>query len=146
MTNLTNLSEQEQRELITVKSSQEGFPEYCVAIDERYQLEWFHQQIALRLEQAVKQVENGEDVRLMIFMPPRHGKSDEATQKFPSWVLGNHPNWPFIVASYSQELATDFGQGTRDLMSKPNYKAIFDTRLREDTTAKAKWMTDEGGG
>lgn len=79
-------------------------------------------------------------------MPPRHGKSDSATQKFPSWVLGNHPDWPFIVASYSQELATDFGQGTRDLMDSPNYKAIFDTRLRQDTQAKAKWMTDKKGG
>lgn len=79
-------------------------------------------------------------------MPPRHGKSDTATQKFPSWVLGKHPEWPFIVASYSQELATDFGQGTRDLMDSTNYKAVFETRLRPDTTAKAKWRTEEGGG
>lgn len=109
-------------------------------------MEWFHEQIALKLEEAVKRVENGEDVRLMIFMPPRHGKSDTATQKFPSWALGKHPDWPFIVASYSQELATDFGQGTRDLMERPNYHAIFKTRLRADTQAKAKWMTEEKGG
>ncbi len=115
-------------------------------IDPRYQLEWFHEQIALKLEEAVKRVEKGEDVRLMIFMPPRHGKSDTATQKFPSWVLGHHPEWPFIVASYSQELATDFGQGTRDLMESGNYKHIFDTRLRVDTQAKAKWMTEQKGG
>lgn len=143
---MTNLSEQEQNELITIKAASEGFPEYCVAIDPRYTLEWFHSEIAFRLEEAVKQIERGEDVRLMIFMPPRHGKSDEATQKFPSWVLGKHPEWPFIIASYSQDLATDFGQGTRDLMERPNYKAIFNTRLREDTSAKAKWMTDQGGG
>lgn len=129
-----------------IQGARRGFPEYCVTIDPRYSLEWFHSKIALRLERAVKQVESGEDVRLMIFMPPRHGKSDEATQKFPSWVLGEHPEWPFIVASYSQELATDFGQGTRDLMDRPNYHAIFDTKLREDTNAKAKWMTQEGGG
>lgn len=109
-------------------------------------MEWFHLEIALKLEESVKRVENGEDVRLMIFMPPRHGKSDEATQKFPSWVLGEHPEWPFIISSYSQDLATDFGQGTRDLMSTVNYQAIFDTRLRTDTKAKAHWMTDEGGG
>lgn len=103
-------------------------------------------QIALKLEEAVKRVENGEDVRIAIFMPPRHGKSDTATQKFPSWVLGNHPDWPFIISSYSQDLATAFGQGTRDLMDMTNYKAVFDTRLREDTKAKANWMTDAGGG
>lgn len=100
----------------------------------------------MKLEEVVKRVEKGEDVRLMIFMPPRHGKSDTATQKFPSWALGQHPEWPFIVASYSQELATDFGQGTRDLMDSDNYKLIFQTRLREDTQAKAKWMTQAKGG
>jgi len=131
---------------VATKAAHDGFPEYCVVIDPKYQLEWFHQQIALKLEEAIKRVENGEDVRLMIFMPPRHGKSDTATQKFPSWVLGRHPEWPFIVASYSQELATDFGQGTRDLMESDNYKAVFETRLRADTQAKAKWMTDEKGG
>lgn len=82
----------------------------------------------------------------MIFMPPRHGKSDTATQKFPSWVLGRHPEWPFIVASYSQDLATDFGSGTRDLMDSGNYQNIFETRLRADTQAKAKWMTEQKGG
>jgi hypothetical protein len=144
--NSPNLSEQQQREAIIVQAASKGFPEYSVAVDPRYQLEWFHNKIALRLERAVKQVENGEDVRLMIFMPPRHGKSDSATQKFPSWVLGQHPEWPFIVSSYSQELATDFGQGTRDLMDSTTYQHIFGTRLREDTKAKAKWMTQEGGG
>lgn len=79
-------------------------------------------------------------------MPPRHGKSDLSTQKFPAWILGKEPDFPIAVASYSQDLATDFGQKTRDLMDNPNYEAIFDTRLRPDTTAKAKWMTEEGGG
>lgn len=109
-------------------------------------MEWFHSEIALKLEEAIKSVEKGEDVRLMIFMPPRHGKSDTATQKLPSWVLGYHSDWPFIIASYSQELATDFGQGTRDLMDSTNYQSIFDTRLRQDTQAKSKWMTEKGGG
>lgn len=82
----------------------------------------------------------------MIFMPPRHGKSDEATQKYPAWVLGKSPDFPIIVSSYSQDLATTFGQGTRDLIDSPNYQNIFKTRLREDTSAKANWMTDKKGG
>lgn len=146
MTSINKLSQQQLKEAIAIKAARDGFPEYCVTIDPHYQLEWFHHEIALKLEEAVKRVENGEDVRLMIFMPPRHGKSDTATQKFPSWVLGRHPEWPFIVSSYSQELATDFGQGTRDLMESGNYQNIFDTRLRADTQAKAKWMTEQKGG
>ena len=126
--------------------AQQGFPEYCLAIDARYTLEWFHDQIAWKLEQFMKDVEDGKSPRLMIFMPPRHGKSEIATQKFPAWVLGKHPEWEFIVSSYSADLATDFGQNTRDSMQSEDYKKIFDTRLRKDTKAKGKWMTGERGG
>lgn len=77
----------------------------------------------------------------MIHMPPRHGKSDLATQKFPAWVLGKTPDFPIIVASYADGLATLFGQKTRDIVMSKNYRGIFDTRLREDTQAKSNWMT-----
>lgn len=82
----------------------------------------------------------------MITVPPRHGKSEQATKKFPSWVLGKSPEFPIIVSTYSQDLSTKFGQGTRDIMNSRNYQAVFNTRLREDTKAKASWMTEEGGG
>lgn len=146
MSNTNKPLSQQIKNAIAIRAARENFSSYCPVIDSKYQLEWFHEQIANKLQDAIERVEKGEDVRSMIFMPPRHGKSDTATQKFPSWVLGKHPDWPFIVASYSQELATDFGQGTRDLMDSGNYKAIFNTRLRADTQAKAKWMTEGKGG
>lgn len=82
----------------------------------------------------------------MIFMPPRHGKSNMATQKFPSWILGKNPKLPVMVSSYSDELATDFGQNTRSIMQSPVYGAMFKTKLRADAKAKGKWLTEEGGG
>ncbi len=121
------------------------FAEYCIAIDRNYQLEWFHGEIAKKLEQGYKRLMNGESVRYMIFMPPRNGKSDQATQKFPSWVLGKSPTLPIMVSSYSDELATDFGMLTRNIMQSDEYKAMFDTKLRGDAKAKGKWITEEGG-
>lgn len=100
----------------------------------------------MKLEQGYKRLMNGEDVRMMIFMPPRHGKSDMATQKFPSWVLGHSPDLPIMVASYSDELATDFGQKTRDIMQSPEYQVMYKSRLRADAKAKGKWQTDGKGG
>lgn len=110
-----------------------------------YELEWFHEEIANKLEDGYKRLVNGENVRMMIFMPPRHGKSDMATQKFPSWVLGRTPQWPIMVSSYSDELATDFGMLTRSLMQSDTYNTMFDTRLRADAKAKGKWITDKNG-
>ena len=141
-----SLSEQEQNAIIYKDIAQNGsFAEYCIAIDKSYQLEWFHKLIARKLQEGYKKLLSGQDVRMMIFMPPRHGKSDMATQKFPSWVLGKSPDIPVMVASYSDELATDFGMRTRDIMQTPEYSAMFKTKLRTDAKAKGKWLTDNGG-
>lgn len=144
---LPSLSEQEQNVVILKELAANGtFAEYCIAIDRNYQLEWFHQEIAMKLEKGYERLKRGEDVRMMIFMPPRHGKSDMATQKFPSWVLGKQPTLPIMVSSYSDELATDFGYRTRDIMKTPEYQCMYPTRLRADAKAKGKWQTEEGGG
>lgn len=146
-TKQNNLSELEQNAIIYKDIAQNGtFAEYCIAVDPTYSLEWFHQEIATQLENGYERLKKGENVRLAIFMPPRHGKSEEATQKFPSWVLGKDPTIPIITSSYSDELATDFGQRTRGIMTSDRYKQMFDTKLRYDAKAKGKWLTEEGGG
>lgn len=139
-------SELEQTVAILKETADHGtFAEYCIAVDSNYQLEWFHAQVARKLEDGYQRLMKGEDVRIMFFMPPRHGKSDMTTQKFTSWVLGKQPKLPIMVSSYSDELATDFGQKTRDIMQSPQYQIMFSTRLRADAKAKGKWLTDVGG-
>lgn len=148
MTNkLSSLSEYEQTAAIYKEAAINGtFAEYCILIDKNYSMQWFHEDIALRLEAGYERLMRGENVRIMVFMPPRHGKSDTATQKFPSWVLGKQPHWPVMVSSYSDELATDFGMLTRNIMQTNEYHAMFNTQLRHDAKAKGKWVTDAGGG
>lgn len=142
-----SLLEQEQNVAILKEIAQNGsFAEYCIAIDPNYQLEWFHRIIARKLEDGYKRMLAGENVRLMFFMPPRHGKSEEVTQKFPSWVLGKDEEMQFITSSYSDELATDFGQNTRAIMNSEEYQTMFDTRLMPDAKAKGKWRTGKKGG
>lgn len=144
--NLLSLSEHEQNAAIFRDIAQNGtFAEYCIAIDRNYQLEYFHNIIAKRLEAGYYRLMQGQNVRIMITMPPRNGKSDMATQKFPSWVLGKSPTIPIMTSSYSDELATDFGFKTRDVMGTPEYRCMFDTRLRHDAKAKGRWFTESGG-
>lgn len=146
MNNTEELSTQQQKDLIVKKAVKESLISFACAVDPKYDPQWFHKKIAEKLEEVFIRVKNGESPRLMIFMPPRHGKSDLATQKYPAWILGNEPTYPVIVSSYSQDLATNFGQGTRDIMDSNNYQAVFNTRLRSDTQSKANWMTEKGGG
>lgn len=131
---------------MVIQQSANNLIDFSIATDAEYQDTWFHEILASIFQQALKDLEQGKDVRIILECPPRHGKSELATKKFPAWALGKHPEWPIIVASYSSDLATEFGQGTRDIMQSPSYQSIFSARLRPDTTAKGKWMTDQDGG
>ena len=70
-------------------------------------------------------VERGEIKRLMIFVPPRHGKSTLSTIYFPAWYLGRNPDRQVISASYGDELAVDFGKQVRNQLLDPLYDKIF---------------------
>ncbi len=100
-----------------------------------------HTLIAERLEA----VERGEIDRLMIFMPPRHGKSELGSRRFPAWYLGRNPDKSIIAASYNSDLATDFGREVRNIVSGPEYRSVFNTTLAVDSKAANRWHTDVGG-
>jgi predicted phage terminase large subunit-like protein len=81
----------------------------------------------------------------MLLLPPRHGKSELASRRFPAWYLGLHPERHFISASANATLAEDFGRDVRNLIAGPEYAQIFETRLAEDSQARGRWKTSEGG-
>ena len=116
--------------------------DFSIYTNPRYDPIWLHEEIAKYLQK----VEKGDIKRLMIFVPPRHGKSQLASISFPAWYLGRHPEKEIITASYSADLAQDFGYKTRNLVNTELYKQIFNTQLRDDSRSKAKWLTLEGGG
>jgi predicted phage terminase large subunit-like protein len=107
----------------------------------RYEAASIHFQIAEQLERVAR----NEVDRLMLLVPPRHGKSELASRRFPAWYLGRHPDKQFISASASFALAEDFGRDVRNLMNTEEYQQVFDTRLAEDSQARGRWTTTEGG-
>lgn len=115
-----------------------AFTEYTY---DRYRTAQHHRLIAGQLER----VERREIDRLMLLVPPRHGKSELASKRFPSWFLGRSPHRQFISTSATAELAADFGREVRNIIGSPEYKAVFDTTLAEDSQAKGKWHTSAGG-
>src|SRR5688572_3299494 len=80
-----------------------AFTEYTFP---RYQTATHHRTIAGQLER----VERGEVDRLMLLVPPRHGKSELASKQFPAWLLGRHPHKQFLSVSATEALASDFGR------------------------------------
>lgn len=80
-----------------------------------------HRLIARKLEA----VERGEITRLMITMPPRHGKSMLASEFFPAWYLGRNPDHSVVMATYAQDLADDFGRKVKAQIEDRSYQEIF---------------------
>lgn len=81
----------------------------------------------------------------MVTMPPRHGKSELVTKRFPAWWLGRHPKGQVITASYNSDLARDFGRSVRNIVNGSRYANVFKTRLAADSKAADRWNTNEDG-
>lgn len=117
-----------------------GFTKYTFP---QYEIAEHHRTIASALER----VERGEIDRLMITVPPRHGKSELASIRFPAWYLGRNPNKRIISASYSGDLTRDFGNKARNIVSSQEYKTIFGMSISKKSSAKNEWDLDnEKGG
>src|SRR5688572_14519269 len=84
-------------------------------------IEEIHLLIAGYLEALVR----GEIDRLMIFMPPRAGKSMLASIFLPAWYMGLYPDRKVMQASYGAELAVGFGRQVRSLVCDRDYQAVF---------------------
>lgn len=95
---------------------------------------------------ALEAVERGDIDRLMIFMPPRHGKSELTTRRFPAWAVGRKPTRQIITGTYAQDLATDFGRDVRNIIATEEFQAVFPgVRLRQDSKSANRWHTNHSG-
>lgn len=134
-----------QEELLLVKQeAQKHLIDFQIATNPLYQPANHHEVIAKELEEIEKHGDRDYKV-LLVFVPPRHGKSELCSVGFPAWYLGRNPQKEIITVSYSAELAQDFGTKTRTLVNSEAYQFIFNIKLKEDEQAKAKWRTDKGG-
>jgi predicted phage terminase large subunit-like protein len=88
-------------------------------------------------------IESGDLDRLIVQMPPRHGKTLHVSQAFPAWVLGRHPRWQIILASYGSELAEENSRKARSYMRDDAWP--FECRVSEESRAANRWHTDKGG-
>lgn len=104
----------------------------------KYKDGWVHHDICARLEQFAKDVEEGRNPRLMLLMPPRHGKSQIASQMYPAWHLGHYPNHEFIACSYNLPLALKFSRSVRSLLRSEKYKRLFDQAVIDDDNQSAE--------
>lgn len=128
----------EQVELIEQQASEElarrDFS-YFIDYDSRFEdAEGRHLDI---LDATLMKVSSGELKRVIVTMPPRHGKSERVSKKFPAWHLGNNPNDEIIMASYSADLSRDHNIIARDTLRE--HQELFGVELASDRQSSEAW-------
>lgn len=97
------------------------------------------------LARALERVERGDCKRLIVSMPPRHGKSMLVSTAFPAWYLGRRPRAQIITATFSQEKADDWGRAVRNQLASPWFRQVFGHGLALDSRAVRRFNTAQGG-
>ena len=136
-----------QREMASRVLSRRRLLPFVQRMNERYDAGWVHEDICRRLEKFSDDVAAGLSPRLMILMPPRHGKSELASRMFPPWHLGRHPEHEFIACSYNLSLAMGFSRKVKQVIDDEAYKGVFGTKLDPNNQSTEEWgIAGERGG
>lgn len=98
------------------------------------------------LGRALHEIEEGKHRRLIITVPPRHGKTQLVSKIFPAWFIGRDPYRSVITATYNDVFAEDFGRAVRHYMKSPAYAQVFpNAKLRQGSAAADRLETEFGG-
>ena len=108
-----------------------------------YKIGWVHQEICETLDNFLKDLIDGKRPRLIITMPPRSGKSEIVSRRFPAYFLGKYPDLSIISVSYSASLAEDFSRDVQRIIDSDEYKKIFpNTKLSDKKDKNYKRTSD----
>lgn len=99
--------------------------------------EWEWDYLTL-IQQHLQRVTDGHSRRLMLFLPPRHGKSELTTIRYPVWRLERTPGLRVCVGCYNQQFAERFGRRSRAIAEKRG-------QVSRDRAAAKEWETTGGG-
>lgn len=95
------------------------------------------QLLCKQIEDVERKTREGAGKRLMIFMPPRHGKSEVSTKKAPAWILARNPSFEMIISSYSSDLSYDFSKIARQTFRE--HAHLFGADVSRDSGAIGRW-------
>lgn len=115
----------EQRQVLMEEARRElarrTMGDFVLYVDDNYQMNWHHRLLCDYLDKLARK----EIRRLMVFMPPRHGKSELVSRKFPAYLLGRNPDTSIISCSYSADLASRMNRDVQRLIDSEKYSLLF---------------------
>lgn len=95
---------------------------------------------------VLEQLASGEIKRLVITIPPRHGKSELASVSYPAWLLGHDPGAKVTIVSYGLELSSPLVDKARLVVKDPRYRQLFPETIIKRGKDRSDHFEVQGGG
>jgi len=124
-----------------------SFRHFIQTVKPDYIFNWHHLEIIAACQELA---ERKTFTRLILMVPPRHGKSEIVSRLFPAWLFCRNTNEQIITASYSDGLASQMNRDCQRIMSSTAYVTLFPkvalTDKREAATVQNSKRFDIGDG
>jgi predicted phage terminase large subunit-like protein len=101
-----------------------------------------HRAVAAAFEELVK----GTYKRLILTLPPRHGKTELVTKHGIAHFAGRFPDKSVVFGTYNENYAEDIGRAVRDIFRSPQFKQVFPKfDLKDGSEASNRLETTRNG-
>lgn len=158
---------QDKQQLVIYQAKQ-NLIDFAIATDPQYQDTWLHEKIANILQEAMYRVESGEDVRIILELPPRHGKQCASDTLVPTiegfkkhgelkvgdYVFGRDHRPTRIVRVIPQEELADvevkISDGSKVVVHKNHEWTVWDRKKHREVTIETNeliknlWLSQRG--
>lgn len=115
-----------------------SFSEWLPQASPTFTWDWPH---LAYIQKYAEKVSKGEIKKLMVFVPPRHGKSEQLTIRYPVYELEREPSKRIVIAAYNATLAEKFSRKTRTMIRSRN-----NVPLNMERQSVGDWETKAEGG
>jgi predicted phage terminase large subunit-like protein len=105
---------------------------------------WFTEKHLLHINKELLKISIGKNDRLIVNMPPRHGKSELISKYFPVWFLSVFPEKKIILTSYEYSFAASWGRKCRDIIK--NNSHLLNIDIDPKNSAGDNFSLLQGGG
>jgi predicted phage terminase large subunit-like protein len=126
--------DQAAAELLRRRKARNSLLDFTLYTKGDYEPSWHHRLLA----SAIDRFERGEIKRLIVNMPPQHGKSEQASRRLPAWLLGRNPDLRVIACSNTADLASSINRDVQRIIDDDAYQRLFpDTQLSGERVRSA---------
>lgn len=104
---------------------------------------WKPYDYLVKISEAIAEAVLAGKGRIVVSIPPRHGKSELISKWVPTWYLDMNPAGRVMLASYEADFAAHWGRQVRTFFEV--HTDMTQTRVNSDSHAANRWETTDGG-